>query len=114
MGKAKKTAFYSSLVLFVLVFIGLGVYFGLFQQQVLGGQVWTPRFYTAECEPRADNKELITITSHRDVPTWYHCTTADAGKYIPEHPGIQCDFLIQKGISFSAYVCDGETEKDSD
>jgi len=87
---------------------------GGFQALSLFGQeVNIPSYFTGECINRADNLAEISISSHTDTPTWYHCTTEEAGKWIPRVNGVQCEYIVDGAID-QLFVCKGFTENEND
>jgi len=101
---------YISLAIVVLLLLGI------FSQgfTLIGEEIYTPKYFTGECVPRADNMAEITISSHTDEGSFYHCTAQDTGKYIPLVNGVQCEYQIFDFSSASVYVCDGVTTNKAD
>src|SRR3990167_8827359 len=94
----------------IIALLAISQPFALFTEAV-----WIPQYLSASCEPRADNLAQLQITSHTDNPTFYHCTTEEAKKYIPIVSGIQCEYSLEKTEgAFSVYVCDGITNDQKD
>ncbi|QGH73152.1 MAG: hypothetical protein [Siphoviridae sp. ctjeG17] len=82
---------------------------------LLGREVWTPRYFSASCEARADNLAEVVIPTHNDNAKWYHCRTENAGgKYIPNVAGVQCTYIVKNFDAADIKICTGYTEKTSD
>ena len=95
-------------LLFGVVFAGTNQGFSLFQEQV-----FVPQYFTGECVARADNLQEIQVASHTDDPTFYHCDTQEAGKWVPNVPGVQCEYNVVGELQ-SVHICEGFTENEND
>ncbi|MEK6880782.1 MAG: hypothetical protein AABY22_14280, partial [Nanoarchaeota archaeon] len=102
-------------IIFLAIIAVLTISFGLtsiFQSASLyGKQIYMPLYWKATCEPRADNMNSISISSHTNSPIWYHCNTGEAQKWVPEYSGIQCQYTISNFRGFTSYICPGYTSK---
>ena len=95
------------IISFILI-IGSSIYiFGNKSLTLFQEQVWIPKYWTGRCEPRADNLAELKITTHTDKPTFYHCTTQEAKKWIPLVNGVQCEYTIRKYSFAEAWICSG-------
>lgn len=123
--KRTKSSRFFFLVLFLagiiaLVFGSIGSYNlissspGTQSFSLIGDEIFVPKYFTGECKPRADNLAQLTISSHTDEGKFYSCTTQEAGKYIPQVNGIQCEYEISDFSSATVYKCNGITTNKAD
>ena len=78
---------------------------------LLGRTIYIPQYWVGECSPRVDNLAEVEIKSHTNSPTFYHCTTADAGKWIPQVNGVQCTYIITGFSTATIRNCEGVVNK---
>lgn len=105
--------------LIMLVFGSVGTYnlisnSGSQSFSLIGEEIYMPKYFTGECKPRADNMAQLTISSHNDKGKFYSCTTQEAGKYIPQVNGVQCEYEISDFSLATVYKCDGITSNKAD
>lgn len=100
----KKSLIFAGLI--IILVLG-GIFYSNNNQSysLIGEEIWTPKYFTAECVVRAENNAQRVITSHTDTPTWYSCTTDESGTYIPLVNGIQCEYEVSDISSVTAYIC---------
>lgn len=102
----------------ILLLVGLMLFIGILatQQQftIVQEQVWIPSYFTGECIERAESSTLRNVPTHTDSATWYHCTTDEAGTWVPQHPGVQCEYQVSNFNSATIQICDGFTESEDD
>ena len=123
--KKKYPVFMILLLLVSIVMIGIGsvgsiVQFSGTPASLLGRQIYTPQYWVSECVPRADNLQEVQVTSHTDDPTFYYCTTEGSQKatgtarWIPQYPGIQCQYTVDTTDFSTIYICEGIIENKKD
>ena len=98
---------------FAILAVGTSQIVGSQSFSLIQETVHIPQYFTGECVNRADHLAEISRPEHTDSPTWYHCDSQEAGKWIPDINGVQCEY-ITKGQASAVHVCDGFTENEND
>jgi len=111
----------SKSILLVVILLTVIFSFGYLYRDKIGfsiyqDSVWLPRYLSASCMPRTDNMQKeIQISSHKDKPMWYHCTTEGTPGYVPLVEGIECEYTIKDGgLYYTVKECEGYTENNKD
>lgn len=109
----KKRAYIPVIItsMILVALIVAGIYTNPAGLTLYGESVWIPQYLSGTCVERSNSFQGRTI-DHTDDPTWYHCTTNEAGTYIPDTE--ECEYTISGFNTYDAIMCSGYTEDKED